>query len=290
MKKLILLFLLATSACAASNPQADPVVLTSTTILADITSRIAGGRLAVESLLPPGVDPHSYQPVPQDAARIMDSRVLIVNGADYEAFLESLIESAAGDATIIEASRGLSLKDGVGNGVDPHVWLDPNNVIAYVENIRDGMIEFDPGGESVYESNAQAYVGELQALDDWIREQVGGIPPERRLLVTNHEALAYFSERYGFTIIGAVVPGVSSVAAPSAGGMAALIDLIRSSGAQAIFLDEVENPALAQQIADETGIVVVSDLHLESLTDGPPAGTYMEMMKHNVSRIVDALK
>jgi len=110
------------------------------------------------------------------------------------------------------------------------------------------------------------------------------------LLVTNHEALGYFADRYGFTIIGAVVPSVSTDASPSAGQMAELIDLIKSSGAPAIFLDEVENPALAQQIADETGVKVVEDLHLESLTDGAPVVTYIDMVKYNVTQIVNALK
>ena len=121
-------------------------------------------------------------------------------------------------------------------------------------------------------------------------EQVDQIPPERRLLVTNHEALGYFAERYGFIVVGAVVPGVSSDASPSAEQMAKLIDQIKLHDTTALFLDEVENPALAQQIADETGVKVVEDLHLESLTDGPPAATYIDMMKHNVMRIVGALK
>ena len=108
--------------------------------------------------------------------------------------------------------------------------------------------------------------------------------------MTNHEAFGYFAERYGFTLVGTVVESFSSVASPSAQQLAALTDQIKSSGAPAIFLDEVENPALAQQIASETGVTVVADLHLESLTDGPPAATYIDMMKYNVSKIVDALK
>jgi ABC-type Zn uptake system ZnuABC Zn-binding protein ZnuA len=170
------------------------------------------------------------------------------------------------------------------------MWLDPNRVLTYVENIRDGLTHFDPGGASVYQSNAEAYIAELTALDAWIVEQVSQIPAEQRLLVTNHEALGYFADRYGFTVIGAVVPGVSSDASTSAAQMVELIDLIKSSGAPAIFLDEVENPSLAHQIADETGVKVIEDLHLESLTDGAPAGTYIDMIKHNVTLIVKALK
>jgi ABC-type Zn uptake system ZnuABC Zn-binding protein ZnuA len=127
-------------------------------------------------------------------------------------------------------------------------------------------------------------------LDTWIVEQVNQIPIEKRLLVTNHEAFGYFAERYGFTIAGNVIESFSTDASPSAQQMAALIDQIKSSGAPAIFLDASDNTTLAQQIADETGVRVVTDLHLESLTDGPPAATYIDMMKNNVTQIVNALK
>ena len=281
------------SACGQPTSSSEaPVVLASTTFLTDITRNIAGDRVKVESLLPIGADPHSYQPTPQDVAKIEQSKLLIINGAEYEHFLESLLENAGGERKIIEASSGLRLRTDAESeqGVDPHLWLDPNNVIIYVENIREGLTHFDPDGAAIYQSNADAYVAKLEALDAWIDEQVSQIPPERRLLVTNHEALGYFAERYGFTVIGAVVPSVSSDASTSAGQMAELIEQIKSSGTPAIFLDEVENPALAQQIADETGVKVVADLHLESLTDGPPAATYINMMKHNVTQIVNALR
>jgi len=295
MRQVILLLLIIATACrssASSNPQADPVVLTSTTFLADITRNIAGDRVEVGSLLPVGVDPHSYQPTPEDVTKIEQSKLLIVNGAEYEHFLESLLENAGGERETIEASAGLSVREEAESehGVDPHLWLDPNNVVTYVENIREALTHFDPDGAATYQTNADAYINQLKDLHTWINEQVSQVPSEKRLLVTNHEALGYFSDRYGFTIIGAVVPSVSSVASPSAGEMAELIDLIKSSGAPAIFLDEVENPALAQQIADETGVAVITDLHLESLTDGPPAGTYIDMIKHNVTQIVEALK
>ena len=289
-----ILFICMSSACEgqSTSPETAPVILASATFLADIAQNIAGDRVKVESLLPVGADPHSYQPTPQDVTKIAQSKLLIINGAEYEHFLESLFESAGGEREVIEASAGVSPGTDAGNeyGIDPHFWLDPNHVIVYVENIREGLTHFDPDGAAMYQSNAETYVAQLIGLDAWTNEQVAQIPPERRLLVTNHEALSYFADRYGFTIIGAVLPGVSSDASPSAELMAGLIDLIKSSGTPAIFLDEVENPALAQQIADETGVKIVDDLHLESLTDGPPAATYIDMIKHNVTRIVEALK
>ena len=295
MRHIFLLLILLTSLTTCGGGSASPsgtsasVILTSTSFLADITRNIAVDRISVISLLPVGADPHSYQPSPQDVTKIAQSKLLIINGADYEHFLEPVLENAGGERTIIEASAGIRPREEAGS-VDPHLWLDPNNVIAYVENIREGLTHFDPDGEAVYRSNADAYIAELKNLDAWIVEQVGQIPVENRLLVTNHEAFGYFADRYGFTIVGNVIESFSSNASPSAQQMAGLIDQIKASGAPAIFLDASDNPTLAGQIANETGVRVVTDLHLESLTDGAPAATYIDMMKYNVTQIVDALK
>lgn len=282
------------TACGSATTNSDGAlrVLTSTNFLADITQNIAGDRIQVESLLPFGADPHAYQAAPSDVAKITKSDLLILNGLEYELFVKSLLENAGGERLIIEASAGLSPREDAGNehGVDPHMWLDPNRVITYVENIRAGLIQVDAQGAETYNTNADAYINQLKELDAWIVEQVNTIPAERRLLVTNHEATGYFAERYGFEVVGTVIPSLSTDAGTSAKEMAALIEQIKASGAPAIFLGEVENPDLANQIADETGVKVVDDLYLESLTDGPPAATYIEMMKHNVMRIVEALK
>ena len=266
-----------------------PVILTSTSFLTDITRNIAGDRQTVATLLPLGADPHSYQPTPQDVTNITQSKVLIINGADYEHFLEPILENAGGEREVVDASAGITPREEAGS-VDPHIWLDPNNVIVYVENIREALTHFDPEGAAVYQANTETYVTELKSLDAWIVEQVNQIPAEKRLLVTNHEAFGYFAARYGFTIAGTVIESFSSDASPSAQQMAALIDQIKASGAPAIFLDAADNTTFAQQIADETGVRVVTDLHLESLTDGAPAATYIDMMKNNVTQIVNALK
>lgn len=293
---LVLTLLLILSSCgrpASPTETTASNILTTTTFLADIARNVVGDRATVESLPPVGADPHSYQPVPEDAAKISRSTVLIINGLEYEQFLTPLRENAGGNPFIITASDGLEPLQIEEDGravTDPHMWLDPNRVVKYVENIRDGLTEADPGGAAMYKSNAEAYIAQLHELDSWIKEQVTQIPPERRLLVTNHESLGYFADRYGFTVIGEVLQSVSSVASPSAQQIALLIDEIKSSGAPAIFLDASDNPSLAKQIADETGETVVTDLHLESLTDGAPAATYIDMMKYNVTQIVNTLK
>ena len=152
------------------------------------------------------------------------------------------------------------------------------------------LLDDNPDDADVYQANARAYIAQLQELDAWINGQVAQIPPKRRVLVTNHDSLEYFAERYGFKIVGSVISGFSSDASPSAEQMAELIDRIKLFEAPAIFLDATDNPSLAQQIASETGVKVVADLHLESLTEGAPANTYIDMMKDNVTKIVEALK
>ncbi|MBI5353215.1 MAG: zinc ABC transporter substrate-binding protein [Chloroflexi bacterium] len=275
---------------ASDSPKTDSAILASTTFLADITRNVAGARLMVDSLLPVGLDPHSYQPSPQDVGKIEKSKLLITNGLGYEQFLKPLLDNAGAEKTVIEASAGISVEQDAAQGIDPHMWLDPNLVILYVENIRKALTDYDPAGAEVYQTNAEAYVAQLKELDGWIKAQVEQIPADKRLLVTNHEAFGYFAKRYGFEVVGSVIPSFSSNAAPSAQQMAGLIDEIKRLNAPAIFLDTADNNTLAQQIADETGVTVIADLHLESLTDGAPAATYIDMMKYNVSRIVEALK
>ncbi len=283
------LILMIAALLVACSGASTPDILTTTTILADITRIVVGDQFSVGSLLPIDSDPHSYQPVPQDVAKIRESKVLVIHGAGYEAFLQSLLENAGGKQNVIDASRGTRLlSDEQGN--DPHLWFDPNNVIIYVDNIREGLTRFDPNGAEVYDTNARAYIMRLQELDAWINGQVAQIPPKRRVLVTNHDALRYFADRYGFRVVGAVIPSFSSSSSPSAGQMAELIGQIKLYEVPAIFLDASDNPDLAQQIAAETGVRVVTDLHLESLTEGAPAGTYIDMMRHNVSRMVEALE
>ncbi len=294
---LTLAALILTGCGSAPQSEADTFsVLASTSFLADMAQNVAGDRVKVETLLPVGADPHAYQAAPADVSKIAESDVLILNGLDYEHFIEPLLENAGGERLVVEATSGLTpnqIESEETPGVmvaDPHMWLDANRATRYVENIRDGLIKADPAGEETYRANAAAYIDQLLTLDMWIWEQVQTIPAERRLLATNHESMGYFAEHYGFTIVESILPSFSSEAGVSAQEIAAAIEAVRSSGAPAIFLGEVENADLANQIAAETGAKVVDTLYLESLTEGAPAPTYIDMMKHNVTEIVNALK
>ncbi len=290
----LLLGLVALSACRTEPAPPSPEILASNTVLADLARHVTGDPAAVASLLPPGADPHEYQAAPADVQKVAHSRVLIVNGLEYERFIQPLLEGAGGERLTLTASAGLEPRqytEASGASLpDPHMWLDPQRVIGYVENIRLGLASAYPQNAETYRKNAQAYTAELRALDAWIREQVGTIPPERRLLVTNHASMGYFADRYGFTVVTRILPGLSTESGASARDVAAAIDQIKAAGAPAVFVGKLENPKLAEQIAAETGAVVVDDLYLESLSEGPPAATYIDMMHHNVERMVQALR
>jgi len=298
---LILIAVLVATACQPTIPAVPPKVVVmnvvaTETFLTDITQNIIGERTIVKSLIPIGVDPHSFEPTPQDVATISDSTVLIVNGGGLESFLTELLANAGGQRTVIEASTGLTARkpagtENVDEPTDPHFWLDPNNVIKYVENIRDGLIRVDPDNAVYYGANAATYIEQLKALDRVIRDKVAAIPEAHRVLVTNHESFGYFADRYGFKVIGTIIPSSSTDAAPSAQQLAQLIDRIKATGAPAIFLETGTNPQLADQIARETGIQVVTGLYSHSVSEPlGPAPTYIDMIQANVLAIVKALK
>lgn len=291
----------AVSTACQSEPASDHLlqVMAVETFVGDLAQNVAGDRLKIKSLMPLGADPHSFEPTPQDVSRVAESDVLIINGAGFEEFLMQLLQNAGGKRLVIEAAAGLTqrtmgegeyLSGGDEHKVDPHFWLNPINTIRYVENIRDGLSKVDPDGKDIYTHNAENYVAQLKNLDAWINSQVAQIPIERRLLVTNHESFGYFADRYGFRVIGTIIPSVSTNASPSAQQLAKLIDQIKKTGTPAIFLETGSNPQLAQQIASETGVMVVFDLYTHSVSapDGPTP-TYIELMRYDTRKIVDAL-
>lgn len=296
------LLLILLSACqAAAQPGSQALrVLAVESFLADMAQNVAGDRVQVEALVPLGMDPHTYEPTPQDVVRIANARLLLINGAGLEAWLERTLQAAGSPTMVVEASAGLSPRethtdehaagDDHAGEVDPHFWLDPVNARQYVINLRDGLIAVDAAGTDEYRRNAEDYLRQLDDLHTWILQQMETLPPERRMLVTNHESFGYFADRYGFKIIGSLLPGVSTGSTPSAQQLARLVDQIRASGTPAIFLEGGASPQLGEQVAREAGVTLVTGLLTHSLTPpGEGASTYIDMIKHNVLKIVSAL-
>ncbi|MDD5466730.1 MAG: metal ABC transporter substrate-binding protein [Anaerolineales bacterium] len=290
------------SAQATSTPPPEPVlrVVATTNLVGDVVSQVGGELVAVDVLLPYGSDPHSYQPTPRDIAKVADARALFINDAGLEAFLEPLLQNAGESVPVVQVSEGITLlepADGSGEaadhpeqGGDPHVWTDPNNVLVWVTNIERALSSLNPQHAASYAANASAYREQLRQLDRWIQEQVNQVPPENRILVSDHWMLGYFAQRYGFLQAGALVPSFSTLAEPSAQELAALQDEIRDLGVKAIFVSETVNPQMARLLSEDSGIQMLQ-IYSGSLTppDGP-AGNYIAYMQHNVQVIVDGLK
>lgn len=303
----LLIGLLFASGCRNNQPAAatsTPKILAVETFLADIAQNVAGDRLKVESLIPLNMDPHAFIIQPSDMITIANTNVLIINGGGLESWLEKTLQNAGGTHQVIDASQGLTSRipqpsesdlsqaqEHSTSEIDPHFWLDPVQVIQYVENIRDGLIQADPGGKDLYTSNADQYIQQLKDLDQWIKDQVSLLPPEKRILVTNHESFGYFADRYGFQVVGTIVPSANSDSAPSAQQLAHLVDQIKQYSVQAIFLETDSNNQLAEQIAQETGITVITRLYSHSITPANgDAPTYIDMMKYNTLAIIEALQ
>ena len=173
---------------------------------------------------------------------------------------------------------------------DPHIWQDPINAQAMVTVIRDALIAADPNNSATYTANAAAYIAELQALDSFIREQVAGLPEERRKLVTNHDTFAYFANRYGFEVIGTALGSSTESADPSAGVISELVEQIRAAAVPAIFTENTANPALMETIAREAGVTLAPALFTDALgAPGSSGATYLEMMRFNATTIVSSL-
>lgn len=297
----------ASSAAASATAAREKLkVVATTTILGDVVRQVAGDAADVSILLPIGADPHGFQPTPQDAALIANADLVFANGLNLEEFLEKLIDNAGGSAQVVTVSDGITAIEGheghveaetraegeehAHEAADPHVWMDPNNVRVWIRNIVAALSELDPANAAAYQANAERYDQTLQTLDAWVQEQVAQVAPENRQMVVDHDAFGYFAQRYGFEMVGTVVPGYSTMSAPSAQELAQLEDAIGSLGAKAVFVGNTVNPALAQRVAADTGTQLVF-LFTGSLSEpGGGADTYEAFVRSNVNAIVEALK
>jgi len=267
-------------------------VVATTNIVADVVAHVGGDAIELATLLPVGIDPHTYEPSPQDLTAIVRAHVILINGLGLEAFLATTLQDAGSSAAVVSLSEGIQplSREGQGGGVDPHVWLDPNNVAIWVDNAARALAALDPARAENYQANADGYRRSLEELDRWISSQVSLIPASARKLVADHDELGYFAARYGFEVVGAVVPAYSTSAEASAQEISRLEAAIRSQGVRCIFVRTGVNVALAQQVARDTGVPLVP-LYTHSLS-GPegPAASYLRLMEYNVNAIVSALK
>ena len=275
-------------------------VVATTTIIGDVVRQIAEDLIELTVLLPPNADPHSYEPVPRDIAAISGSDVTFINGFNFEESLVSALEGLADEVEVVTVSDGitpLKFVDILAEGehdpedqFDPHVFQNPLNVMVWTQNIQAALSAADPAHAELYQANADLYRRYLGQLDTWTQQRVAEIPAENRKLVTDHDTFGYFADHYGFELVGAVIPSISTVSEPSARELAALEDAIRGLGAKAIFVGNTVNPSLAQQVADDTGTQLVF-VYSDSLgASGEPGDTYLNFMKYNVNAVVGALK
>jgi manganese/iron transport system substrate-binding protein len=301
----VLFLLLLLSACSSGGRQGSPPdgrlqVVATTSIVGDVVGNIGGELIELTVLVPPGGDPHTFEPRPQDIAAVSDAQVVFASGLGLEEALKGVLEANV-KGTLVEVSDGLAViplqdkdeHEGAqpehGTG-DPHTWMDPNNVIIWAGNIATALAEADTTNRATYQTNAESYIAELRELDAWIRQQVEQVPPKQRKLVSDHAVLGYFAAEYGFEQVGLVIPALSSSAAPSAQELAALVDAIRAQDVQAILVGTTVNPALSEQVADDTGAELVF-IYTGSLSQpGGVASSYIQLMRYNVQAIVDTLK
>ena len=261
-------------------------VIATISIIGDVVKNVAGDAVNLVVLVGPNGDAHEYEPIPADSINIAKADIIFENGLNLEHWLDKLYSASGSKAKRIVVSRGVSPRIFEDNPqeTDPHAWQDVTNVILYTQNVRDALVAIDPTNKALYESNANDYIQKLQALDAWVKEQVALIPVDKRKLVTNHDALGYFARRYGFQIIGAVIPSATTEAAdPSAKETAELLNIIKANGVHAIFSENMANPKLAQTLAQEAGVIVGPELYTDALGPvGSEGDAYIKMIKYNV--------
>lgn len=281
-------------------------VVATFSIIGDFVEKVGGDRVAVRTLVGPEADAHVYQPSPADAADVAKAKIVFQNGLGFEGWMERLSQSANYKGLVVIATKGVapinSENTEVGahllethaerepypNAPDPHAWQDVNNARLYVANIRDGLCAADAAGCDHYTQNASDYAAALEKLDAEIMAKITAVPQSRRKVITSHDAFGYFAKAYGIQFLSP--SGVSTESEASAKDVATLIDKIRAERVTALFVENIADARLVEQIARETGVKVGGTLYSDALSkaDGP-AKSYIDMMRHNVGLIVDAM-
>ena len=274
----------------AQAPDKLPVVATFS-VLADFARNVGGERIEVAALVGPNGDTHVYQPKPADAKELGAARLIVVNGLGLEGWIDRLIKASGAKAPVVVATKGIKPQQMREEGrveLDPHAWQSIADAKIYVANIRDGLIAADPEGASAYRANADNYLRKLDALEKEVTVEIAKIPPERRQIITTHDAFGYFGTAYGFRFIAP--EGVSTETEASARDVAKIIRQIKAQKIPAVFLENVTDPRLARNIAAESGATIGGTLYSDALSPpNGPASTYIDMMRNNIRELAAAL-
>jgi zinc/manganese transport system substrate-binding protein len=261
-------------------------------ILGDLVSNVGGDRVELTTLVGSNGDAHVYAPTPSDAKTLAQAKVVFVNGLGLEGWMTRLVKASGTKADPVIASKGvrpLRMEEDGKIETDPHAWQSVANVKLYVANIRDGLIAADPAGKADYEANAAAYLAKLNTLEAQVKATVARIPPERRRIITTHDAFGYFGAAYGMKFIAP--QGVSTETEASAKDVARIIAQIRKQKIPAVFLENISDPRLMDRIAKESGAKIGGTLYSDALSDaGGPASTYLGMMRNNIRAFSIALE
>ena len=265
--------------------------IASFSILNDFVKNVGGDRVDVTSLVPPNGDAHVYAPSPADAKKLADAKIVFTNGLGFEGWIPRLVKASGTKAAVIVATKGvkpLKMEEDGHSETDPHAWQSVPNAKIYVANIRDALVAADPAGKAMYEANAAAYLGKLDALNTEVKEQIAKIPADRRRIITTHDAFGYFKAAYGVDFIAP--QGVSTESEASAKDVAKIIGQIKKQKIPAVFLENISDPRLLDRIAKESGAKVGGTVYSDALTDEKgSAPTYIDMMKHNIRAFSAAL-
>ena len=269
-----------------------PTVVTTTTILTDLTEEVAGEEVEVSGILKPGDDPHVYEPVPQDTVTLEGADLIIYNGYNLEPALIRMIEASGVEAKVpvAEAVPPLQMDYDGQQEPDPHVWGNVKNAIAMVEKIRDDLSEEFPEDAAVFQANAERAIAVLEKLDIWVAEQIATIPENQRKLVTTHDAFQYYAQAYELPVLGTLI-GISTEEQPSAQTVKRLADLIRNAKVPSIFAETTINPALITTVAEEAGVELApNELYADAIGEpGSRGDSYVNMIIANTETVVMAL-
>jgi manganese/iron transport system substrate-binding protein len=282
--------------CEASGDQVEsdkPQVVSTSTIIADLTEKIGGDEISHQGILEPGADPHVYEPTPRDSVALEQADLILYNGFNLEPGIIKMISSTGVNATKYAVGEVVTPLDFEYQGQqepDPHVWGDAQNAIAMTKAIRDRLIELSPEDQAEFTANAEELITELQQVDRWITEQMKTIPPAKRRLVTTHDAFQYYTRAYGLEMAGTLI-GISTEEQPSAQTVKNLANEIRKMQIPAIFAETTINPQLIQTVAEEAGVrLAPQELYSDSIgAKGSEGDSYVKMLVANTKSIVESL-